>query len=172
MEGCCEDSSKRPRPASFKGLSRSYSMKNIFVKRRDPLTPDQRSSQMAKVRARKNRSTEMRVAAHLIKKGFRGWKRHTRGVLGCPDFCFIQQRVAVFVDGCFWHGCPRCRRNVPHSRRAFWKRKIESNRRRDQKVKRILQSQGYKVLRIWEHALTDERWLRKLRVVLEDRTAA
>ena len=141
-------------------------MMSSFVKRHDPMTPQQRSAQMAKVRARKNRSTEMRVAAYLIRQGVCGWKRHSRDVPGCPDFCFIRERVAVFVDGCFWHGCPRCRRNVPHSRRDFWRSKIESNRRRDRKVKRMLQEQGYGVFRIWEHSLCDDRWLKRLRTVL------
>jgi DNA mismatch endonuclease (patch repair protein) len=138
-----------------------------LVKRHDPLTPQQRSARMAKVRAKKNRSTEMRVAARLIRHGLRGWKRHVVDVPGRPDFCFIAKRVAVFVDGCFWHGCPRCRRNVPHSRRNFWRDKIEKNRRRDRKVKRMLLAQGYIIFRIWEHALCDERWLTRLRSVLQ-----
>jgi DNA mismatch endonuclease, patch repair protein len=144
-------------------------MKNNLVKRRDPLTAEQRSAHMAKVRAEKNRSTEMRVAAYLIGQGFRGWKRHAANVPGRPDFCFIRERLAVFVDGCFWHGCPRCRRNLPNSRRAFWKNKIESNRRRDREVKRMLKAQGYETLRIWEHSLNDQRWLVRLRLALEQK---
>jgi DNA mismatch endonuclease (patch repair protein) len=142
-------------------------MKNKSVKRHDALTREQRSTHMAKVRSKKNRSTEMRVAAQLIRQRFSGWKRHVVSVPGCPDFCFVRERVAIFVDGCFWHGCPRCRRNVPHSRPSFWRDKIESNRRRDRRVKRMLKAQGYKILRIWEHALSDERWLTRLRSALE-----
>jgi DNA mismatch endonuclease (patch repair protein) len=141
-------------------------MNRKLVKRHDPLTPEQRSVQMAKVRARKNRSTEMRVAAYLIRYGFRGWKRHV-DLPGRPDFCFMRQRITVFVDGCFWHGCPRCGRNVPHSRREFWRLKIGSNRRRDRKVERLLLAQGYTVFRVWEHALSDDRWLNRLRSVLQ-----
>jgi DNA mismatch endonuclease (patch repair protein) len=132
------------------------------VKRHDPLTPKQRSAQMAKVRGRRNRSTDMRVAAHLMRRGFRGWKRHPRNILGCPDFCFVQERVMVFVDGCFWHGCPKCRRNLPYAQRDFWRRKIDSNRRRDRKVTRLLRAQGYTVVRIWEHDLSNGRWVEKL----------
>lgn len=137
-----------------------------IVKRHDPLTPQQRSAQMARVRSRKNRSTEMHVAARLIRYGFRGWKRHL-DLPGRPDFCFVRKRVAVFVDGCFWHGCPYCQRNVPRSRHSFWKHKIESNRRRDRKVERVLHAQGYSVFRVWEHALSDKRWLGRLRYTLE-----
>jgi DNA mismatch endonuclease (patch repair protein) len=137
-------------------------MKSKVVKRSDTLTKRQRSVRMAQVRATRNRSTEMRVAAQLIRRGLRGWKRHASDVAGRPDFCFMRLRVAVFVDGCFWHGCPKCRRNTPRSRRGFWRRKIDSNRRRDRKVGRLLRAQGYTVLRIWEHALDNERWLAKL----------
>jgi DNA mismatch endonuclease (patch repair protein) len=137
------------------------------VKRRDPLTPEQRSAQMARVRGQKNRSTEMHVAAHLIGRGFRGWKRHVRNLSGCPDFCFVQERVALFVDGCFWHGCPKCQRNTPYSRRDFWRQKIESNRQRDKKIGRALRAQGYTVLRIWEHDLSSGRWLNRLRSALQ-----
>lgn len=145
-------------------------MRTGFVKQHDPLNPQQRSERMAKVRGRGNRSTEMRVAACLIRRGFRGWQRHSSNVPGRPDFCFTRERIAVFVDGCFWHGCPRCQRNVPHSRRDFWRNKIESNRRRDRRVKRMLRQQGYSVFRIWEHSLCDDRWLKRLGTALR-RTA-
>lgn len=141
-------------------------MHSKYVKRRDPLTAQQRSAQMARVRAKANRSTDMRVAATLIRRGYRGWKRHCQDMPGCPDFYFVNERLAVFVDGCFWHGCPRCKRNLPHSRRRFWKEKIESNRRRDRKVNRTLESLGYRVIRIWEHALDNYRWLMRLESIL------
>src|SRR4029077_2154399 len=142
-------------------------MDRKHVKRHDPLSPRQRSAQMAKVRAKANRSTDMRVAATLIRRGFRGWKRHCQDIPGCPDFYFVTARLAVFVDGCFWHGCPVCNRNLPHSRRRFWREKIKLNRRRDRKVKSILQSLGYRVIRIWEHALGNYRWLMRLESILQ-----
>ena len=132
------------------------------VKRRDPLSPEQRSARMAKVRAKNNRSTEMHVAACLVRFGLRGWKRHPQEVFGRPDFCFTVERIAIFVDGCFWHGCRHCQRNVPQTRRHFWERKLESNRRRDRRVRRMLQAQGFVVVRIWEHALSQKTWLKRL----------
>lgn len=142
-------------------------MTTRHVKRRDPLTPEQRSAQMAKVRGRKNRSTEMHVAAHLIGRGFSGWKRHVRDLPGCPDFCFTRDRLAIFVDGCFWHGCPKCQRNTPYSRRAFWRQKIESNRKRDARNGRLLRAGGYTVLRIWEHDLPSTKWIDRLQSALQ-----
>jgi DNA mismatch endonuclease (patch repair protein) len=70
-----------------------------------------------------------------------------------PDFTFRAQRVAVFVDGCFWHGCPR-HGTQPRQNRRFWERKLNGNRARDRRVNRALRAKGWRVLRIWEHALS------------------
>lgn len=75
-------------------------------------------------------------------------------MFGQPDFVFPAERVAVFVDGCFWHGCPRhCR--IPASNVTFWQRKFEANTQRDLLVTRTLRQLGWRVVRIWEHSLTD-----------------
>jgi len=68
------------------------------------------------------------------------------------DFVFREERVAVFVDGCFWHACPK-HSNVPASNRAFWKRKLARNQFRDRQVNRMLRKIGWRVIRIWEHDL-------------------
>jgi len=137
------------------------------VKRFDPLSTDERSLRMSKIRSSGNRSTEMRVAATLVSLGIRGWRKHPSEVLGKPDFLFTSERIAVFVDGCFWHGCPHCRRNTPISRRDFWKNKIDGNKRRDRRIRSDLRAQGYQVIRIWEHSLNKHGWLRRLRKALE-----
>jgi DNA mismatch endonuclease, patch repair protein len=69
-----------------------------------------------------------------------------------PDFVFPQQRLAVFVDGCFWHGCPR-HATWPKNRAAFWLAKLSGNKSRDRLHNRLLREHGWRVLRIWEHAL-------------------
>ena len=127
----------------------------------DSLTPAERSTLMSKVRARGNSSTEMRVMAKLIEIGISGWVRHPSCVLGQPDFFFSGHRIAVFVDGCFWHGCPKCGR-IPKTRVKFWQEKIGGNRRRDRAVTRKLRRQELRVMRVWEHALHDDRWIRRL----------
>ena len=71
---------------------------------------------------------------------------------GKPNFAFPKQKVAVFVDGCFWHGCPKCYTR-PKSNRAFWDRKRETNMARDKCVNRQLRGRGWKVIRIWQHSL-------------------
>ncbi len=80
-----------------------------------------------------------------------GWRTHLP-LPGKPDFAFPKQKVAVFVDGCFWHGCPKCYTR-PKTNRAFWDRKRETNMARDRHVTRQLRRQGWKVIRIWQHSL-------------------
>lgn len=92
-----------------------------------------------------------------------------RDVPGCPDFVFVDRRIAVFVDGCFWHGCRRCARNLPHSRQEFWSNKIDRNRKRDRAINRRLRADGYIVIRIWEHSLADSRWLTRLLEAIQRR---
>jgi DNA mismatch endonuclease (patch repair protein) len=103
---------------------------------------------MSRIRGKGNEKTEVRLAKLLRKEGIRGWRRHLP-VPGRPDFSFRKQKVAVFVDGCFWHGCPRCFR-LPKQNRAFWKAKIERNRKRDRSVNGRLRRLGWKVIRIRE----------------------
>ena len=128
---------------------------------KDPLTIEQRSSLMAKVRSKGNRSTELTVMSVLQEKGITGWTRHPRDIPGRPDFYFPDRRLLVFVDGCFWHACPKCGR-IPKTRVRFWKTKIEGNRRRDLSLTRRLRRNGYHVMRVWEHTLRDDMWVRRL----------
>lgn len=122
----------------------------------DRLTRASRSLVMRRNRGRGNRSTELRLRAFLVRSRVRGWRLGDRSeVPGRPDFIFTGPRVAVFVDGCFWHGCPRCR-SIPVSNRSFWRAKIARNKSRDRRVGRLLRSKGWKVVRIWEHQLTTD----------------
>lgn len=128
----------------------------------DPLSPQERSALMAKVRSRGNRSTEGRVEGTLKEHSLTNWTKHPKDVPGTPDFYFPAVKLAVFVHGCFWHGCPACNRNVPKTRTSFWRKKIDENRRRDQRVRRQLWRQGYHVFRVWEHDLKRKTWILRL----------
>ena len=119
----------------------------------DPLKPEDRSERMRLVRATGNRSTEWKLRAALVQGGIRGWRMHVRELPGCPDFVFVRRRVAVFVDGCFWHRCAVCKRPMPKSRADYWRAKIFGNVERARTVNADLSRLGYKVIRIWEHAL-------------------
>src|ERR1700720_1524639 len=98
----------------------------------DNVSKDPRSRIMASVRSEGNRTTEILLGRLLRAAGIRGYRKHWR-IQGKPDFAWPGRKVAVFVDGCFWHGCRRCR-SIPTSNVEFWKAKIENNRRRDRKV--------------------------------------
>ena len=113
-----------------------------------------RSRIMSAIPGRGNRSTEARFRSLLVREGFRGWNMHPEKVRGRPDFFFPADRLAIFVDGCFWHGCRRCG-HFPRNNSIFWKTKIERNRRRDRLTTRRLQGNGIRVLRVWEHDLIE-----------------
>ena len=120
----------------------------------DKFSKNQRSWLMSRVQSKGNKNTELRLLILLQANGISGWRRHLP-LPGRPDFSFRQQKVAVFVDGCFWHGCPRCFR-LPKQNRAFWKAKIEGNRRRDRSVDARLKRLGWRVARIRECGLKHE----------------
>ena len=107
---------------------------------------------MSRIRGRGNKDTELALIELLRQNGITGWRRN-QNVFGKPDFLFRWNRLAIFVDGCFWHGCPKhCK--MPNGNRAFWKKKLAGNRARDRRVNRELRKLGWRVVRIWEHDLT------------------
>jgi DNA mismatch endonuclease (patch repair protein) len=92
-----------------------------------------------------------------MRSGIRGWTLgHNTDLPGTPDFIFARARLAIFLDGCFWHGCRRCR-SIPKANRVFWLAKIQGNKVRDRKVVRLLRGIGWNVIRIWEHELRINR---------------
>ena len=121
----------------------------------DTLNAAQRSELMSRVRSRGNRATELRLISLLREHRITGWRRGAP-LPGKPDFVFRAEKVAVFVDGCFWHGCPRHGR-IPKTRVTFWTAKLARNAARDREVSRAMRAAGWKVLRVWECALTRER---------------
>lgn len=135
----------------------------------DWLSREQRSRNMASIRSKGNATTERAFLRLLREAKIRGWRRHA-DLPGKPDFVFWSQRVAIFIDGCFWHGCPQCYR-LPEDNRKYWKAKILANRSRDRRRTRQLRSKGWKVLRIWEHRLEEKKShlviLRRVKRLLE-----
>ena len=117
----------------------------------DIFSKAKRSEVMAAIKATGNQTTEKALASAFRCLGVKGWRRHV-DLLGKPDFVFREQQLAVFVDGCFWHSCPK-HGHVPHSNTTYWRKKLARNRTRDAKVKRELARRGWRVLRIWEHSV-------------------
>ena len=106
---------------------------------------------MSSIRGKGNKTTELKLLALLKANKITGWRRHF-AILGKPDFAFPNEKLAVFVDGCFWHGCPRCYQQ-PKQNTAFWKNKVLVNKARDKRVSRKLRSSGWSVCRVWECTL-------------------
>lgn len=121
----------------------------------DVFSRKKRSQVMAAVKGANNRSTELFVAALLRKNKVHGWRRGLP-IFGKPDFVFRGARVAVFVDGCFWHACP-LHGSLPKTNREFWRKKLTRNRERDREVDKRLKLTGWHVVRVWHHELNEPR---------------
>lgn len=98
---------------------------------------------------------EKRLWAMLAGMGLKGWKKNAENITGKPDVAFVNQRLAIFIDGCFWHGCPYCRRKLPDTNCAYWERKIKRNVSLAKSYNRQLRRDGWTVIRIWEHDIAD-----------------
>jgi DNA mismatch endonuclease (patch repair protein) len=116
---------------------------------RAPETPEARSRVMRAVPS-KNSSPEIALRKALTALGVSGYRLHRKDLPGCPDVVFPKAKVAVFVDGCFWHGCPICYR-APKQRSEYWAIKVERNRARDKSSSEQLENVGWRVIRVWEH---------------------
>jgi len=114
----------------------------------DHVAKDVRSKIMASVHSTGNRTTELALGRLLWASGLRGYRKQWH-VAGKPDFAWPGLKIAVFVDGCFWHGCTRCK-YLPRSRTDFWRSKIETNKRRDRRVSDRLRREGWRVIRVKE----------------------
>ena len=115
----------------------------------DVMTREQRSHCMSRIRG-KDTVPEMTLRRALWARGLR-YRLHYR-ITGRPDIVFPGRKTAIFIDGCFWHGCP-AHRTYPKNNADFWRTKIENNVARDADVTKILETEGWTVLRFWEHQI-------------------
>ena len=114
----------------------------------DVFSKNQRSQIMRAVKSGGNKSTELKLIELFRKSKITGWRRNFK-LFGKPDLTFPKQRIAVFVDGCFWHG-HNCRNTNPANNADYWRTKIARNKERDLLVVRTLKEKGWHVIRIWE----------------------
>ena len=126
-----------------------------------------RSKIMAAIHSRGNTTTELPLAQLMRRAGLKGFRKHWR-VAGKPDFAWPSRKIAVFVDGCFWHGCS-CK-YLPRTNTAFWREKIASNKRRDRRVTRHLRREGWSVIRVRECAVQEPRTINRIASMLRKRT--
>lgn len=119
---------------------------------------------MGRVKSSGNQSTELKMIRVFKDNGFKGWRRNFP-LEGKPDFVFPAHRLAVFVDGCFWHGHPAlCR--LPATNTEYWERKISRNAARDKEVGKILKKKGWRVMRVWEHEIDSKKTVGRLKKAL------
>src|SRR5436189_4325078 len=121
----------------------------------DDRTPEQRSRTMAAVKS-ENTKLEKEFLRGIVDDVLREIELYPRDVFGKPDFVHRASRTAVFIDSCFWHGCPQHLR-IPTANKRYWVSKISRNRKRDLRVTRELHASGWSVIRIWEHSLNQSR---------------
>ena len=122
----------------------------------------------------KNTGPELLVRKGLREAGLPGYRLHWKKAAGRPDICFPGRRVAIFVNGCYWHRCPHCALPLPKTNVEFWSHKFDRNRARDDANHRQLLEDGWTVLVVWECRLkgdhlgpTMEELVREVRVSSE-----
>ena len=132
----------------------------------DVYSSEKRTEIMKTVKSRNTKSTELKLISIFKEHHIVGWRR-TYPLIGKPDFVFPKKRIAVFVDGCFWHG-HNCRNVTPSQHKEYWDTKREYNKRHDKMVTEILQKKNWTVIRIWECELKKknrEKLLEKISVL-------
>lgn len=137
----------------------------------DVFNKEKRSDIMKHVRSKGNKSTEMKMIAIFKSLGITGWRRNYN-VKGHPDFIFSKQKIAIFVDGCFWHGHD-CRNTRPSDNADYWEKKRQRNIEHDKEITELFETRGWQVIRIWECELKKknrEVLLEKVRVLLPKST--
>lgn len=122
-----------------------------------------RSEIMKKVRSKNNKSTELKLIQIFKENNIHGWRRNYK-VKGHPDFVFLNKKIAIFVDGCFWHGHD-CRNTKPKDNQEYWDKKRERNIKHDKEITEYFENRGWTVIRIWECELKNKKALEKLKCI-------
>jgi DNA mismatch endonuclease (patch repair protein) len=128
----------------------------------DTLSPADRKKTMQAVKG-KNTSLERKLWSMIAGMRISGWSKNAADVPGKPDAAFLREKVAIFVDGCFWHHCPHCNRPLPETNREYWEKKIHRNVGRDQEINEELRAEGWEVVRIWGHEIKKEENRKRVR---------
>lgn len=136
----------------------------------DTVDKKTRSRIMSAIRSKGNKTTELKILALFRDNKLKGWRRHYN-IYGNPDFCWEKYKVALFVDGCFWHGCPRCYK-LPSSNSLFWERKMSKNVKRDKHVTYVLRKKGWSVIRVWECRISEPRTITRIEKILESKACS
>lgn len=129
----------------------------------DIFDKDKRSEIMKKVHSKNNKSTELKLIQIFKENNIHGWRRNYK-VKGHPDFVFLNKKIAIFVDGCFWHG-HNCRNTKPKDNQEYWDKKRERNMKHDKEITEYFENRRWTVIRIWECELKNKKALEKLKCI-------
>lgn len=129
-------------------------VKNIlpeYILMTDVHSKETRSYNMSQIRGK---WTKQEILIHNILKGRKIKHMMHPDIEGKPDILIKNSKTLIFLDGCFWHKCPRCFRQ-PETNREFWMNKIENNFKKDKEVTKKLKRKGWTILRLWEHEIRE-----------------
>lgn len=124
--------------------------------KRDKRSPEPKNSTVSKVMSSiksVNSKPELLLRKNLFNMGLRGYRKNYKELPGKPDIVYTKQKLAIFINGCYWHGCEICGWSPPKHNTEFWIDKINKNRQRDIAKKEKLESLGYTVMTVWEHEI-------------------
>jgi DNA mismatch endonuclease, patch repair protein len=136
---------------------------------RAPLPRTRATSNVMRANKGKDTGPEMALRKALRDHGLGGYRLHWHNAPGRPDICYPGRALAIFVNGCFWHRCPRCNLDLPRTHPEFWSSKFSRNVERDSRKVIELQEVGWKVLVVWECEISEdvEAVVEKIRKVLD-----
>jgi DNA mismatch endonuclease, patch repair protein len=117
---------------------------------RAPIPAKEAISKVMSHNKAKNTRPELALRTALWRRGIRGYRLHWKNVPGRPDIAYTKKKVAVFVNGCYWHRCPYCKPHVPQTNTGFWNNKFAANVERDQRKNDQLKELNWTVITIWE----------------------
>lgn len=117
---------------------------------RAPIPLKETTSRVMSANRAKNTTPEITLRKQLSQEGIRGYRLNWKKAPGSPDIAFPGKKIAIFINGCFWHRCPYCKPRLPKTHRIFWKQKFAKNISRDKEKVATLRKNGWKVLTIWE----------------------
>ncbi|MCB9185407.1 MAG: very short patch repair endonuclease [Flavobacteriales bacterium] len=123
---------------------------------RSPKPLNERVSKYMRSNKSKNTKPEILLRKALWNAGIRGYRLHWKKAPGKPDIAFPGKRIAIFLNGCFWHRCPKCNLSLPKNNRSFWEEKFSRNVERDQEKITALENENWTVITIWECELKED----------------
>jgi DNA mismatch endonuclease (patch repair protein) len=124
--------------------------KEFIRDRRSPTPSNVMTSRVMSHNKAKNTGPEIILRSALWTNGFRGYRLHWKKTPGSPDIVYTIKKVAIFVNGCFWHRCPYCKPHSPQTNTSFWNNKFVANAERDKRKTDQLIQLGWRVITIWE----------------------